>query len=125
MPPAVPELFKRIESEEKYANEITNDTSSRLIMIDVFTDWCGPCKELLPTMKSLQMNTEMFDDRVAVYSIERTVIPALAEQIEATSMPNFLFLKNGVEVEKIRGVNTPKIITTIQENMPALKSDDE
>jgi len=113
-------LITSLDTEEQYNNKVLESGTNKLMVIDIYTDWCGPCKELTPTYKSLQMNIECFEDRVQLFTMERKVLESFAERFPATSMPRFLFVRAGQEIECIVGVNAPKLLTSINVNMPAL-----
>jgi len=110
-----------IESEEAFVSKVVeNPAKDKLLVIDIFTEWCGPCKELIPTFKSLQMNTDFFDDRVQIFTLERSVYPPFKDRFQATSMPKFLMYKGGEELMEITGVDAPKLLNSINQLMPAL-----
>jgi thioredoxin 1 len=110
-----------IESEEAFVSKVVeNPAKDKLLVIDIFTEWCGPCKELIPTFKSLQMNTDFFDDRVQIFTLERSVYPPFKDRFQATSMPKFLLYKGGEELMEITGVDAPKLLNSINQLMPAL-----
>lgn len=110
-----------IETEEAFVSKVLETPSKdKLMVIDLFTDWCGPCKELIPTFKSLQINTEFFDDRVQIFTLERSVYPPFKDRFQATSMPKFLMYKAGEEIMEIIGVDAPKLLNSINQYMPAL-----
>lgn len=110
-----------IESEEAFVSKVLeNPQKDKLLVVDIFTEWCGPCKELIPTFKSLSMNTDFFDDRVQIFTLERSVYPAFKERFPATSMPKFLLYKGGEEIVEIIGVDAPKLMNSISQYMPAL-----
>ena len=108
--PAEVKIVTSIESEEAFVSKILEcPDKKKLLVLDIFTDWCGPCKELIPTFKSLQMNTELFDERVQIFAVERSVYPDFKERFAVTSQPKFLFYKGGEEIMEIIGVDAPKL----------------
>jgi thioredoxin 1 len=111
-----------IESEEAFISKVLeNPQKDKLLVVDIFTDWCGPCKELIPTFKSLSMNTDFFDDRVQIFTLERSVYPPFKDRFVTTSMPKFVLFKGGEEIMEIVGVDAPKLMNSINQYMPALQ----
>ena len=66
------------------------------------------------------MNTELFDERVQIFAVERSVYPDFKERFAVTSQPKFLFYKGGEEIMEIIGVDAPKFLNGITQNMPPL-----
>jgi thioredoxin-like negative regulator of GroEL len=124
MPKEEIKLITSIDTEEQFNNKVMESGTNKLMVIDVYTEWCGPCKELIPTYKALQMNTDEFDNRVQLFQMERKVVEAFAERFPATSMPRFLLLKEGQELDVIVGVNAPKLLNSINSLMPELIVDE-
>jgi thiol-disulfide isomerase/thioredoxin len=119
--PAETKIVYPVETEEAFVSKILeHPDKAKLLVLDVFTEWCGPCKELIPTFKSLQMNTDFFDDRVQIFTVERSVYPDFKERFPVTSQPKFLLYKGGEEIMEIIGVDAPKLLYGIVQNMPAL-----
>ncbi|ULU14235.1 hypothetical protein L3Y34_016630 [Caenorhabditis briggsae] len=94
-------------------NEILEKSdSNRLIIVDFFANWCGPCRMISPAFERLSMefgnatflkvNTDLARDIVMRYSI--------------SAMPTFLFFKNKQQVDSVRGANESAIISTIRKH---------
>lgn len=73
--------------------------SEKLVMIDFFAQWCGPCKMLSPVVEELA--EECLD--VLVCSINTEEEPMLARQYGIMTIPTLLFMKDGTILEKIVG----------------------
>jgi thioredoxin 1 len=125
MPKEEVKLGMKIESEDAFQNKIINADSNRLFIIDVHTDWCGPCTSFEMTLKTVAMSTEGFDERCMYCTCERKNWPEFAERFPATSMPRFVFYKEGQELLYIEGVRAPEILRAMQEHMPPLLTEDD
>lgn len=78
---------------------INND---RLIVLDFYATWCGPCKRMDPILKELE---NQYGDRVDFYKIDvdkNKVDDALG--VEA--MPTYMFIKNGQNLDKVVGAQS-------------------
>ena len=79
---------------EQYNNEIIK--SEKLVLIDFFADWCGPCKMLAPVIE--QIANEHTDVEVVKVNVDE--VPELAQMYRVASIPTLIFLKNGELVKE-------------------------
>merc|ERR1719160_2341970 len=119
------EIIQTNLNEEDLRALIENTEDKRLHIVDVFTAWCGPCQQMVPTFKNLQVNVDFFEDRVTITQMDRDTIPEYKEKYAFTSKPMFLFYKGGTMIKEISGLNAPEILRTIDEFIPATAEDDE
>lgn len=69
--------------------------SNHFVIIDVYTDWCGPCKYLAPIFK------ECFQEYGHLYQFAKLNAEeqkALAKQFQIKAFPTILFFKDGKEI---------------------------
>jgi thioredoxin 1 len=83
------------------------------VMLDVYTEWCAPCRAIAPFVEKLA--TE-YDGKVVVGKVDAEECPAVATKYEIRNVPTFLFIKGGELVSKEIGTN--KVALT--EKMKAL-----
>ena len=70
-----------------------------LVVVDMYADWCGPCKMMAPVMDSL---SEDYDD-VKFVKINVDNNPDVAAKFGVQSIPNFVFIKDGQKVDQVVG----------------------
>ena len=61
-----------------------------LVVIDLYADWCGPCKMLAPTIE--QLATEMPDVKFAKVNVDNE--PELARAFNVSSIPMIALVKD-------------------------------
>jgi len=88
------------------------ESTAPLVVIDCFATWCGPCKAIAPKME-LYSNTY---PSVGFYKIDVDALPDLAQELGVTAMPTFLYFKNGVKVDEVRGAVPPAIEGAIRKH---------
>ncbi|MEX0940171.1 MAG: thioredoxin [Candidatus Babeliales bacterium] len=77
-------------TKENYETEIIN--TDKPIIIDVFAPWCGPCQQMMPIFEELEKE---YGDKYKFVKLNVDESRELAVQYGVTSIPTFVFLKNG------------------------------
>ena len=82
-------------------------TSDKVVVMDFFATWCGPCKMLTPIFESLSQ--EMGEEvDFAKVDIDRSL--EVAQEYKIVSVPTMIIFKNGKEVQRIVGFVTKEQI---------------
>lgn len=87
----------RTITKENYEQEVIS--SKQPVIIDVYADWCGPCQQMMPIFDELEK--EMTDYRFVKLNVDES--RELAIQFGVTSIPTFIFIKNGQVLGKETG----------------------
>lgn len=58
-------------------------------IIDLYADWCGPCRMMAPVMKKL---AKEYGDKIIIYKVNVDKERELAALFNATSIPLFVFI---------------------------------
>ena len=84
----------------------------KLLVVDFFATWCGPCKKLSPTLDEV---SEELGEQVNIVKVDVDESEDLAMDYGIRSVPTVLFFKTGQKVDKFVGA-LPKseIVTKIQ-----------
>ena len=85
----------------------------KLLVVDYFATWCGPCKKLSPTLDEV---SEEFGDRVNIVKVDVDESEDLAMTYGIRSVPTVLFFKNGQQVDKFVGALPKSEIVSKIEN---------
>ena len=89
--------------------------SSKPVLLDVYATWCGPCQMMNPIIDHLE--TE-YESSIVVAKLNVDDARELAIHYAITSIPTFIFIKNGVVVDKQVGSRTKEeLITTIKTHL--------
>ena len=75
-------------------------SENEIVIVDFWAPWCGPCRVLGPIIDELA--SETIDGVIGKLNVDSN--PETSKNYMITSIPTILFFKNGVEVERIRGV---------------------
>ena len=78
------------------------ETEQRLIVLDCYAEWCGPCKKIAPEVAELQ---DKYENTILVLKVDVDYCDDVAEYFKINSMPTFLFIKQSIELDKVIGAN--------------------
>ena len=88
-------------TKENYETEVLK--SDKLVLIDFYADWCGPCKMMSPIIDEI---AEEVGDKIKVGKINVDENQELAIQYNIVSIPTLMFLKNGKLLKTIVGFHS-------------------
>lgn len=69
-------------------------------IIDLYADWCGPCRRTAPIMQEL---AKEYAGRIIIYKINVDKEPELAALFHATSIPLFVLVPKEGQLQVIQG----------------------
>ncbi|NVM37606.1 MAG: thioredoxin [Candidatus Lokiarchaeota archaeon] len=95
----MPGSIIEIKLDEDF-NKILKDYKDKIIIIDFWAVWCGPCMFFAPIFKKLQQE---FQKDFIFVKVNVDEIPTLAMKYQITGIPTTLFIKNDEIVNKIVG----------------------
>ena len=89
------------------------EESNTLVVIDLYADWCGPCRMLAPIFE--QVAGEYADVKFAKLNVDDE--PGLAVAFKAQSIPMLAFVKDGVFCDVSVGLITAdKLRALVEKN---------
>ena len=74
------------------------------VLVDFWAEWCGPCKQLMPTIEKIALD---YKDKVIVGKVNLDNHSDIAAQYSVRSIPTLLFFSSGEPQEQLVG-NTPE-----------------
>ena len=88
----------QIITNDNFEAEVLN--SDKPVLLEFYSDSCIPCKRMSPILAELE--AEYTDVKVSKLNIKFGA--DIAKKYEGMASPTFLFIKDGSEVKRIRGV---------------------
>ena len=73
--------------------------NEKIVILDFFANWCGPCKMLMPVLEQVEQERE--DVEILKVNIDQD--EELAKQFGVLSIPTLVYFSNGEEKDKTVG----------------------
>lgn len=105
-------MVKEIQSLAEFQQEIKGPG---LVVVDFFTTWCGPCKQIAPFID--QLAAKYPEVKFIKVDIEKN--EDIAAPLRIQSIPTFHFMVKGALVQEMKGGNP----NTLEENVIKYKVD--
>ncbi|KIJ54429.1 hypothetical protein M422DRAFT_241672 [Sphaerobolus stellatus SS14] len=91
---------KEISSFEQF-NELIN--SGKVIVIDFWATWCGPCRVISPIYEKLADSGDY--SGVEFYKVDVDSQEQISSEVGIRAMPTFAVFKDGKKVKDMLGAN--------------------
>src|SRR5208282_3328760 len=73
------------------------------VVVDFWAPWCGPCRQLQPTIEKL---ADLYVGKVKVGKMNTDENQETPGSLRISAIPTVLFFQNGMVVDKLVGVNS-------------------
>jgi thioredoxin 1 len=81
--------------------------SGKLVIVDFWAEWCGPCKMIAPLLDEVARE---LPDKVKIVKVNVDQEQQLAQQYGIYNIPTLLFFKDGAVREQVVGIAAKKIL---------------
>ncbi|MDX2136124.1 MAG: thioredoxin [Saprospiraceae bacterium] len=88
--------------------------SDKVTMIDLWAEWCGPCRVMSPVVEEL---AKEYEGRANVGKLNVDFNEKVPTEYNVRGIPTFLIFKNGALADKVVGAVSKKVL---QEKLEAL-----
>lgn len=83
-------------------NQLINENGSKMLVLDLYADWCMPCKILSPIFNSL---SEEYKDQAVFFKVDIDKNPDIAAAFGVRGIPYVVFIRNKKAIYALSGVN--------------------
>jgi thioredoxin 1 len=81
----------RLIDQEVFANELLQDKTSMIYLVDFFAERCGPCKMLSPVLEQLQTQ---YEGKITIVKLDIDANQDLTEELQIMSIPTVMIYRN-------------------------------
>ncbi|XP_013791549.1 thioredoxin-2-like [Limulus polyphemus] len=87
-------------------NAKLEEAGEKLVVVDFYATWCGPCKAMAPQLEKLSVEKK---DTVMFLKVDVDDNEDLSTEYGVSCMPTFIFLKNKKKVHEVTGAAIEKV----------------
>ena len=84
-----------------FMTDVVGASAQVPVLVDFWAPWCGPCKQLMPTLDRLSAE---YGGRFKLAKVNTDEQQELAQQVGIRSLPTVVLFKNGTAVDHFSGV---------------------
>jgi thioredoxin len=101
-------------SEQEFEAQVLR--SELPVLVDLYADWCQPCKQLEPILHQI---SEELSTKLKVVRVDVEKSPMIARAFRVQSIPMLVLIHNGRPVDQIVGLTDKKaILALVQPVLP-------
>ena len=87
-------------TKENFESEVLK--SERVVLLDFFASWCGPCRMVSPIIDEIAEENE----HIRVGKVDVDAQPELASKFQVFSIPTLVVMKDGKVVSQSAGAKS-------------------
>ena len=88
-------------NESDFETKVLEESSNRLVVVDFWAPWCGPCKQLTPILEKV---ISLSPDKIVLAKINIDENQQIAAQLRIQSIPAVFAFKDKQPVDAFQGV---------------------
>lgn len=106
-------MVHKIVNQEDLENKF-KDAGDKLVVIDFYATWCGPCKRIAPFIDELEKKHQ---DKVLFLKVDVDENEAITATYSIEVMPTFVLVRNGKHLDTMTGSDEKKLQETIEKQL--------
>ena len=82
-------------------SDFEETVQNKVVLLDFFATWCGPCRMLYPILEQIATH---YEGKVIIAKIDIDKQQKVSNLFHITSVPTLILLKNSKEMDRILGL---------------------
>ncbi|MDM0039544.1 tetratricopeptide repeat protein [Variovorax sp. J22G21] len=109
---------------ENFQSELIDGSMTTPVLLDIWAEWCGPCKQLGPVLEKLEVD---YAGRFTLAKLDADKVPQISQQLSqmfgVRSIPFCVMFKDGQPVDGFVGaIPAAEIRTFLDKHVPAAEA---
>ncbi|KXH66652.1 thioredoxin [Colletotrichum salicis] len=93
-------VVHNVRNAEEWTETLKNN---RVVLLDCFATWCGPCKAIAPLLAQESEKPEY--QGIHFVKIDVDEVPDVSQELGIRAMPTFMFFKDQEKDQELVGAN--------------------
>ena len=99
-----------IKSKKEFDALLAATPSKRLVVVDFFATWCGPCQQIAPKYEAMAAQFQ----QAKFVKVDVDICKELSQSYGVSSMPTFKMIRGGKVVDEMNGADENALKEKIQ-----------
>lgn len=108
-------MVHQVKSKSELVTKF-EEAGDKLVVVDFFATWCGPCKRIAPLLDQIQ---EEKKDKLIILKVDVDEVEELVGEYGIEVMPTFVFKRKSEHLDTLVGSNEDKLKELIDKHLAA------
>lgn len=108
-------------TDATFQTEVIDRSATQLVVVDLWAEWCGPCKTLGPILEKVVADT---DGKAVLAKVDVDASPGVAQAFQVQSIPAVYLMSEGKVVDGFVGAQPEAtVVEWLSRHLPSAQDD--